>query len=196
MVWVQNRRWRNRTRCLKEAEPWLSELSELSDQLSELSETVGNVGNCRALSGYCRALSGYCRVTIRSSAVGCCRATVGQLSGNCRATVGLLSGNCRATVGQLSGCCRATVERAAGTLCAPVRASLLHGLYVACGMTWEVSAGTVGAAGAADLLGAHAWHLRAPMTVIRCVGGVNKRVHSSVVRDTDSCGPTRVSRVA
>ena len=96
-------------------EPWLSELSELSDQLSELS---GTVGNCRELS----------------ETVGNCRATVGLLSGdymymcvrcwvlsdNCRATVGLLSGycrNCRATVGTvglLLGCCRATVGLMSG----------------------------------------------------------------------------------
>ena len=61
--------WAVRARVVapvRAVEPWLSELSELSDKLSELSDTVG-----------------HCRV-----------GTVGQLSDNCRATVGL-SDPCR-----------------------------------------------------------------------------------------------------
>ena len=49
------------------SEPWLSELSELSDKLSD----------CRTLSD---TVGGYCRTN--------CRTTVEQLSDNCR-TVGL-----------------------------------------------------------------------------------------------------------
>ena len=80
-------------------EPWLSELSELSDQLSELSETVGN---CRKLSETVGLLSG--TVGLLSGDYTFVRCWV--LSGNCRATVGLLSelsGYCRAAVGLLSG---------------------------------------------------------------------------------------------
>ena len=61
--------WAVRARVVapvRAVEPWLSELSELSDKLSELSDTVG-----------------HCRV-----------GTVGQLSDNCR-TVGRLSDDCR-----------------------------------------------------------------------------------------------------
>ena len=84
-------------------EPWLSELSELSDYCRCCR---GTVGDCRATVG---PLSGHCRATVGAT-VGCdgVRPPVRQ-SPNCRVVSELseslseLSGYCRATVGLLSG---------------------------------------------------------------------------------------------
>ena len=45
------------------SEPWLSELSELSERLSELSDPVGPLSDCRTvgLSEPCRSPVGHCR---------------------------------------------------------------------------------------------------------------------------------------
>jgi hypothetical protein len=97
-------------------EPWLSELSELSDTVGALSDTVGALSDCVGLSDcwtpvgplsdHCRTTVGGCRTSMTGKVhthcrtLSDCRTTVGL--SDCR-TVGALSDHCRTTVG-LSDC--------------------------------------------------------------------------------------------
>ena len=92
------------------AEPWLSELSELSDTVGHCRSSVGHcrssvgLSDCRTvgpLSDHCRTTVVDCRTSMTVKV--CCHC---RTLSDCRTTVGL--SDCR-TVGALSEYCRTTV---------------------------------------------------------------------------------------
>ena len=90
------------------AEPWLSELSELSERLSELSDPVGPLSDCRTarLSEPCRSPVGHCRTPSESVGRSMTGSTPCRTLSDSRTTVGLSElselSDCRTPVGHLS----------------------------------------------------------------------------------------------